>query len=155
MQDTEKQKFLADFGNRVRQLRIEKQMSLDELARKCGYTSDNARSSIQKIEAGKSDVPASKIRLLAKALEVPISVIMGWCDEWDSSHDTKKLQAEVEQIELDSTIEKKYGKSAFEAINMFVQLDIMDQGRIIGSMETLLKDEKYSVKKESSNGKAM
>lgn len=67
----------------------------------------------------------------------------------------KKLQAEVEQIELDSTIEKKYGKSAFEALNMFVQLDTMDQGRIIGSMETLLEDEKYSVKKESSNGKAM
>lgn len=155
MKDIEKQKFLADFGNRIRQLRMEKQMSLDELARKCGYTSDNARSSIQKIEAGKSDVPASKIQLLAKALEVPISVIMGWCDEWDSLHNTKELQKEVEQIELNSTIEKKYGKSAFEALNMFVQLDIMDQGRIIGSMETLLEDEKYSVKKELSNGKAM
>ena len=87
-------------------------------------------------------------------MNVSIGTLLCW-DEMDSSHDTKKLQAEVEQIELDSTIEKKYGKSAFEALNMFVQLDTMDQGRIIGSMETLLEDEKYSVKKESSNGKAM
>lgn len=155
MTDHEKQEFLIAFGNRVRQLRTEKQMSLDELARKCGYTSDNARSSIQKIEAGKSDIPASKIRLIAKALEVPVSVIMGWCDEWDSSIDIKHLQAETKKLELDSSIEEHYGKSAMEALSLYSQLDNDDQGEIRGEMKQMLKQEKYSVKKESSNGKAM
>lgn len=155
MTDNEKQEFLIAFGNRVRQLRTEKQMSLDELARKCGYTSDNARSSIQKIEAGKSDIPASKIRLIAKALEVPVSVIMGWCDEWDSSFDTEHLQFETKKCELDSAIEEFYGSSATEALSLYSQLDNDDQGEIRGEMKQMLKDEKYSVKKESSSGKAM
>lgn len=155
MTDNEKQEFLIAFGNRVRQLRIEKQMSLDELARKCGYTSDNARSSIQKIEAGKSDIPASKISLIAKALEVPISVIMGWCDEWDSSFNTEHLQSELKKCELDSAIEEFYGTSTTDAISMYVQLDSEDQAEIRGEMKQMLKHDKYPVKKESSSEKAM
>ncbi len=81
MTENEKQKILIAFGNRIRKLRTEKQMSQDELAKKSGYNSENARSSIQKIEAGKSDIPASKIKSLAKALDVPVSEIMGWADE--------------------------------------------------------------------------
>ena len=61
MTDKEKQTFLKEFGCRVKQHRIEKEMSQEELANLVGYTSDNARSSIQKIESGKSDLPASKI----------------------------------------------------------------------------------------------
>ncbi len=148
MNDDQRKQYLIEFGNRVKELRLEKEMSQDELAKRCGYGS---RSTINKIELG---ITQSKIKAIAEALNVSIGTLLCW-DEMDSSHDTKKLQAEVEQIELDSTIEKKYGKSAFEALTMFVQLDTLDQGRIIGSMETLLEDEKYSVKKESSNGKAM
>jgi transcriptional regulator with XRE-family HTH domain len=151
MNDDQRKQYLIEFGNRVKELRLEKEMSQDELAKRCGYGS---RSTINKIELGINDIPQSKIKAIAEALNVSIGTLLCW-DEMDSSHDTKKLQAEVEQIELDSTIEKKYGKSAFEALTMFVQLDTLDQGRIIGSMETLLEDEKYSVKKESSNGKAM
>ena len=51
--------------------------------------------------------------------------------------------------------EQCYGKEAFQAVKLFLQLDTLDQGRIIGSMETLLEQEKYSIQKESSNGKAM
>lgn len=76
--DQEKQKYLQEFGNRVHQFRLEKGLSLDEVARKCGYTSENARSSIQKIEAGKSDLPASKIKALANALDIPLSSLMGF-----------------------------------------------------------------------------
>ncbi len=74
--EQEKQIYLHEFGNRVHQFRMSKGLSLDELARMCGYTSTNARSSIQKIEAGKSDLPASKIRALAAALGVSISELM-------------------------------------------------------------------------------
>lgn len=74
--EQEKQVYLQEFGSRVHQFRMNKGLSLDELARMCGYTSTNARSSIQKIEAGKSDLPASKIHALAAALGVSISELM-------------------------------------------------------------------------------
>lgn len=148
MTEHEKQEFLIAFGNRIRKLRTEKQLSLDELARKCGYTSENARSSIQKIEAGKSDIPASKIKALAQALEVPVGEIMGWYDEWDKQFDTKHISKGAELIEL---IEEQHGKEVGKAFTMYVQLDDMDQGKIVERMEVLLEADKYSVKKELWN----
>lgn len=143
MTNQEKQKFLIDFGNRIKKLRTERQMSLDELARKCGYTSDNARSSIQKIEAGKSDVPASKIVLLAKALNVPIGCIMGWWDEFDQKFDTESISKSIEQFELIALIEKQHGKTASEAAAMYLKLDMEDQAEIRGEMKQMLKSDKY------------
>lgn len=55
------------FGQNLRKIRISKRMSQDELARKLGYVS---RSSINKIEVGRSDMPRSKIELAAKILGV-------------------------------------------------------------------------------------
>ena len=89
MDSTEKAKFLEAFGSRVKKYRIEKELSQEALANLIGYTSDNARSSINKIEAGKSDLPASKIRLLAQALGVPIGSLMGWYDEFDKKFKRK------------------------------------------------------------------
>ena len=148
MTEHEKQEFLVAFGNRIRKLRTDKQLSLDELARKCGYTSENARSSIQKIEAGKSDIPASKIKLLAQALEVPIGEIMGWYDEWDNQFNTEHISKSVELFEL---IEEQHGKAASEAFTMYIQLDSDDQGEVRGEMKQMLKADKYSVKKELKN----
>lgn len=152
MTEHEKQEFLIAFGNRIRKLRTDKQLSLDELARKCGYTSENARSSIQKIEAGKSDIPASKIKMLAQALEVPIGEIMGWYDEWDNQFNIEHISKNVEILEL---IENQYGKTTCEAFTMYTQLDNMDQGKINERMEILLENEKYSIQKESSGRKAI
>lgn len=152
MTEHEKQEFLIAFGNRIRKLRTDKQLSLDELARKCGYTSENARSSIQKIEAGKSDIPASKIKMLAQALEVPIAEIMGWYDEWDNQFDTEHISKSVELFEL---MEEQHGKEVREAFTMYVQLDGVDRIKVNERMEILLEDEKYSVKKESSGKKAI
>ncbi len=152
MNSTEKAKFLEAFGSRVKKYRIEKELSQEALANLIGYTSDNARSSINKIESGKSDLPASKIRLLAQALGVPIGKLMGWWDEFDESHDTKEIQNEVNLIEQ---IEQHHGKTTSEAFGMYIQLDSDDQGEIRGEMKQMLKSEKYSAKDESSSGKAM
>ena len=64
----------------------------------------------------------------------------------------QKLQHEAAACEM---FERCYGKEAFQAVKLFLQLDTLDRGRIIGSMETLLEDEKYSIQKESSGGKAI
>ncbi len=73
--------FLKDFGNRIKICRKEKGISQEELANIVGYISENARSSIQKIESGKSDIPISKIKMIANALDTTPSYLMGWTDE--------------------------------------------------------------------------
>lgn len=148
MTDGEKQTFLKEFGSRVKQYRTEKGMSQEELANLVGYNSDNARSSIQKIESGKSDLPASKIHILAKALNVPVGSLMGWYEEFDQKFDTEKIQDEVKIFEL---IQKCHGKTATEAFSLYTQLDTLDRGKAIERMKMMLEDEKYSVQKESLN----
>ena len=76
MTKEEKQDYLKEFGEYVRYLRQKKGWSQEELATRCGYTSDTRKSTIHKIEAGKSDLPASKIRTLATALGIsPVDLI--------------------------------------------------------------------------------
>ena len=52
-------------GIRIKLLREQHKMTQDELAQKLGYSS---RSSINKIEIGRSELPQSKIALAAKIL---------------------------------------------------------------------------------------
>ena len=62
----------------IKKLREEYGWSQEDLARKIGYTS---RTSIAKIEAGKIDLPQSKIKAFADALHTTPSYLMGWTDE--------------------------------------------------------------------------
>jgi repressor LexA len=62
---------------RIKKRREKLGMTQEELASKMGYKS---RSSINKIELGKSDIPQSKIVAFAKALNTTPSYLMGWID---------------------------------------------------------------------------
>ena len=147
MNEDQRKEYLVMIGNRIKQLRLERELSQDELARRSGYGS---RSTINKIELGINDVRRSKIKAIAEALGVDVGEILSW-DKFDSTYDTKALQKEVSLFEQ---IEQGYGKPAREAVSLFVQLDTLDQGRAIGSMEKMLEDEKYSVQKELSKSTA-
>lgn len=60
---------------RIKELRIERKLSQEDLARMVGYTS---RSSVNKVEAGLIDLPQSKILAFAKALNTtPIYLMYG------------------------------------------------------------------------------
>lgn len=61
----------------IRRRRIELNLSQQELADKLGYTS---RTTIAKIEAGKIDLPNSKITALAKVLDIHPGILMGWTE---------------------------------------------------------------------------
>lgn len=61
-------------GQRIKELRKAAKMSQDELAKRTGYTD---RSSIAKIESGKTELSESKIKLFAEALNTMPAVIMG------------------------------------------------------------------------------
>lgn len=59
----------------IRSFREKAGLTQDELAQKLGY---KTRSSIAKIESGVYDVPARKITLFAKALNVNPATLMCW-----------------------------------------------------------------------------
>ena len=111
-------------------------MSQEELAHKIGYKS---KSSINKIELGIQGLTQSKIKKIADALQTVPGDIMGWADN---------QQQPPAPCEL---FEQCYGKEAFDAVKMFIQLDQIDQTKITTRMEVMLEDEKYAVKKESKN----
>ena len=67
---------------RIRKLRIEQEMSQEELAFALGYKD---RSMITKIEAGKVDISQKKISAFAKALSTTTAYLMGWDEEPDQA----------------------------------------------------------------------
>lgn len=140
MTDAEKKEYLKAFGERICQLRTERNMSQDELARKCGYTSDNARSSIQKIEAGRNDPPASKIQAIANALEVSLDALL------ENLPNASDSNPSVKQSAIYDDVKEVFGDPACEMLKKFSRLDSVDQGKIIERTDMLLENEKYSVK---------
>ena len=73
----ERMEAMKIFGGRVRSRRQELGLSMDELAKKVGYTGQAGRTSIYKIETGRQDVPASKVKAIAAALETSEAYLMG------------------------------------------------------------------------------
>ena len=71
--DDIKNRELEIIGRRVREARIAKGLTQDEVAEKMGYTS---RTTINKIEMGINGVPNSKLSLLAEILNVDISYLL-------------------------------------------------------------------------------
>lgn len=66
---------MAGIGSNIRTIRISLGMTQEELAAKMGYKS---KSTINKIELGKNDIPQSKIKQFAEALDTTPSALMGW-----------------------------------------------------------------------------
>ena len=79
---------MLDLYDRIRMRREELNMSQDELAQKLGYKS---RSSINKIEKGINDIPQSKIKAFATALETTPEYLMGWTNKKDNIAPDYKL----------------------------------------------------------------
>lgn len=79
-------------GNRIKELREQKNMSQDELAQAVGYKS---RSTIGKIELGKMDITQSAVVALAKALGTTPGYLMGWDKK---SHEQSKRTDEFAEL---------------------------------------------------------
>jgi repressor LexA len=69
---------MIDLYKNIKKRRQELKISQSKLAELVGYTN---RSSIAKIEAGKIDLPQSKIVEIAEALRTTPKELMGWDDE--------------------------------------------------------------------------
>ena len=107
-------------GERIRIKRIEKDMTQEELAVKVGYTS---KSTINKIELGVNDIPLSKVREFARALDTTEAYLMGWEEESSSS------------FELSSDEQK--------LLLMFRSLNALGKTRALQDLEDLTQLERY------------
>ena len=67
-------------GERIRRRRIELGMSQDELAKRLGYKD---RSTISYIEKNGGNLQMSKVEEIAKILDIPPEVLMGWGESED------------------------------------------------------------------------
>jgi len=134
---------LLDIGDRIRIRREELNLSQDELAKKIGYKS---RSSINKIELGYYNLAQSKIKAIADALDTTPSYIMGW-DNLENQIDLEKLKNEIaDEDKAEEIIVTRYGKDVWEALCLYIQLDVEDRAEIRGMMKGLFRSEKYSTK---------
>ena len=96
----------------IRARRHELGMSQEELAKKMGYTS---RSTIAKIESGRNDIPQSKIKAFAEALQTTPTALLGLTDQKKQNSDLC-----LEQI-----------------IRLYQQLSTEEQKQVLAFMETL------------------
>jgi lexA repressor len=74
--------------DRIKELRKQRKISQEKLAKMTGYTD---RSSIAKIEKGKVDLSETKIQLFASALNTTPAYLMGWEDETKESNQGIKV----------------------------------------------------------------
>lgn len=138
MEDMKKE-FMKTLGNNIRTYREQKGLSQEELANLCGWTTNNARSTISKIESGVNDVPTSKLKVIAEKLGVSVCDLMNSSANVQTNDKIRKL------------IEQCYGKEVYETLSSLLDLDASDQKVIKTMIDSMLSAEKYSVKKESLN----
>ncbi|MBR5129203.1 MAG: helix-turn-helix transcriptional regulator [Firmicutes bacterium] len=103
-------------GLKIKRLREEHKMSQTTLAEKIGYKDKTA---IAKVEAGKVDLPQSKISAFAKALDTTPAYLMGW-----------------ENIEIKKT-------------ELFCGLEGVQSDKLKTTLHSMLMDENYSINKNN------
>lgn len=89
MMTEEKKIFLKGIGAKIRELRTEKKITQEELARRCGYTS---YTSINKIESGLSDIPQFKLQMIADALGTTPGTLFSFVPEKGDNYHTASFE---------------------------------------------------------------
>jgi transcriptional regulator with XRE-family HTH domain len=141
--------FALTTGQIIKMLREERGMTQEYLAELMGYSH---KSSINKIEMGKADLPQSKLMEFAKIFNVSPCVLLGYepaSDEqkqlWDAKFNAhEQLKNEVILIEY---IQKQYGKAAVKMLRLFTSLNENGKQKAIENLEDLTAIEKYLERK--------
>lgn len=139
-------------GQIIKTLREERGMTQEQVAELMGYSH---KSSINKIELGKSDLPQSKLVAFAKIFGVSPCELLGLdpqpateeqVKEWDNKLNSKlELQNEVLLIEA---VQKKFGKGSVQLLELFVQLNSEGKAKAIDTLSDLTSIDKYIEKKD-------
>lgn len=134
-------------GQIIKMLREERGMTQETLAELMGYSH---KSSINKIEMGKSDLPQSKIIAFAKIFDVTPCELLGyeptpateeqkklWDEKFNANNQLKNETALIEQIQ------KKYGKDAVQLLQLFNSLNENGKQKAVENLEDLTAIKKY------------
>lgn len=147
-------------ADRLKQIMSERGLKQVDILEACKpycerYGVQLKKNDLSQYVSGKVEPKQDKLSILGMALNVNEVWLMGYnvpAGRKELEKLEQQLQSEVAACEL---FEKCYGKEAFEAVKLFVQLDTLDQGKVIGKMELILEDKKYSAKEGSSSEQAM
>lgn len=125
-------------------------MTQEQLAEIMGYSH---KSSINKIEMGKADLPQSKIVAFAKVLGVSPCYLLGITDEpekvattddlnqWDEKYNKDELLHN--DVLLIEGIQARYGKDAVKLLELFTKMNKQGQTKALDSLSDLASIEKY------------
>lgn len=136
-------------GQIIKMLREERGMTQETLAELMGYSH---KSSINKIELGKADLPQSKLIAFAKVFNVSPCELLGLeptktataeqMKVWDEQYNEKnQLQTEVQIIEA---VQKHFGKDAVTLLHLFKTLNKSGQKKAVENLEDLSAIERYT-----------
>lgn len=124
-----------NIGERIRQRRIELQMSQDELARRVGYKS---RTSVNKIELNLQGLTLSKVRAFAVALNTTAEYLLGYETDKEKYLDYIREYFKVHSEGLEDTV---------GLISDCSKLDDCDRQAVLQAVrsmvEKMLQSEKY------------
>lgn len=147
-------------ADRLKQIMSERGLKQVDILEACKpycerYGVQLKKNDLSQYVSGKVEPKQDKLSILGMALNVNEVWLMGY----NVPAGRKELEKLEQQLHLEAAacelFEKCYGKEAFEAVKLFVQLDTLDQGKVIGKMELMLEDKKYSAKEGSSSEQAM
>ena len=119
-------------GDRIKNRRIELGMTQQELAVKMGF---KTRSHISLLEQGDRNIPISKIKKLANALEVSPEYLMGWEDNMGT---TTTTTGNHNTTNTNNNYYSDCGSSAKEAIEFLDKVSALH--RIMDLLLTHKKD---------------
>lgn len=141
-------------GQIIKILRESKGMTQEELADAMGYSH---KSSINKIEMGKSDIPQSKLIAFAKILGVSPAELVGaepnavgvqWVPRTENFNENQKLPKKETLL---NEIREIFGAKTAEAVNLFAQLNENGKRKAIENLQDLTAIEKYTTAEKVYN----
>ena len=153
------------FSEQLKRLLILNNMKAADLARATGLS----EAAISDYLKGKKEPRGKQSIAIAKALNVSLDVL--WETGFQNDTQNTKKSTIVSDDELWKVFNTDPSKEALvhwimkldqddrekfmKAISMYSQLDAYDRGGIIERMAILLEQDKYAIRKTSSNGKAV
>ncbi len=134
-------------GQIIKMMREQRNMTQEYLAEKMGYSH---KSSINKIEMGKADLPQSKILAFAKIFGVSPCELLGYEPQpateeqkklWDEKlNANQSLQTEVQVIEA---VQKMFGKDSVKVLQLFNTLNQSGKTKALETLEDFTAIQKY------------
>lgn len=127
-------------GEKISSRRKELGLTLEDIGNFVGV----GKSTVKKWESGYiANMRRDKIAALSKILQMNPAEFINSNTEEDLHYSNSNIIAPPSNIL--EIFENNFGKSTLEVIKLFLKLDTLDQGRVIGSIEEMLKSDKYKV----------